>query len=144
MEGNNARYVLHKKTVEYTTIFMEFNDWMGLITRCNQALEKLRMKIQTLNEEGATTHDPLAHQENFDEIQHANNTFNALFEAQTMAKKGLRSFLPVVQNTYLQMHQVDILAYAEWNALIASKPQEFITSAMKHFLIEVSLLSRKW
>jgi hypothetical protein len=35
LEGNDARDLLHKKTVECTTIFKEVNDWMGVITHCN-------------------------------------------------------------------------------------------------------------
>jgi hypothetical protein len=69
LEGNDARDVLHKKTVECTTIFKEVSDWMGVITRCNQALEELCMKIQTLNEEASKAQDPLEQQEKFDEIQ---------------------------------------------------------------------------
>jgi hypothetical protein len=34
----------------------------------------------------------LAQQEKFDEIQHIDNTLNALFEAQEVAKKELREF----------------------------------------------------
>jgi hypothetical protein len=39
LEGNDARALLHKKTVECTTIFKEVSDWMGVITHHNQALE---------------------------------------------------------------------------------------------------------
>jgi hypothetical protein len=39
LEGNDARDLLHKNTVECTTIFKEVNDWMGVITHRNQELE---------------------------------------------------------------------------------------------------------
>jgi hypothetical protein len=63
LEGNNARVTLHKKTVECTTIFKEVSDWMGVISaRCNQTLEDLCLKIQSLNEEVAKALDPLEQQ----------------------------------------------------------------------------------
>jgi hypothetical protein len=34
LEGNDARDLLHKKTVECTTIFKEVNNWMGVINHC--------------------------------------------------------------------------------------------------------------
>jgi len=42
------------------------------------------------------------------------------------------------------MHQVETLADAKWNALIASNPKEFNTSATQLFVVETSLHSRKW
>jgi hypothetical protein len=36
--------------------------------------------------------DPLEQQEKFDQIQHADNELNALFEAQSIAKKELQEF----------------------------------------------------
>jgi hypothetical protein len=69
---------------------------------------------------------------------------NALFEAQTVAKKELRAFQPVVQTAYLQMHQVETLVDEEWNSLITSNPKEFNTSATQQFVAEASLLARKW
>jgi hypothetical protein len=42
------------------------------------------------------------------------------------------------------MHQVETLADAEWNSLIASKPKEFNLNATQQFVAEASLLSRKW
>ena len=92
LEGNNARVTFHKRIVECTTIFKEVSDWMGIISRCNQTLEDLRLKIQSLNEEVSNTMDPLEQQEKFDKIQQVNNDLNALFEAQTMANKELREF----------------------------------------------------
>ena len=59
MEGNNARVTLHKRTAECITIFKEFSDWMGIISRRNQTLEDLRLQIQSLNEEVTNTLDPL-------------------------------------------------------------------------------------
>jgi hypothetical protein len=66
VEGNDARVLLHKKTVECTTIFNEVSEWMGVITHHNQALEDLRIIIHTLNEKATKTHDPLEQEENFD------------------------------------------------------------------------------
>jgi hypothetical protein len=54
---------------------------MGIIARCNQTLEDVCTKIQSLNEEVVVTMDPLEQQEKFDQIQHADNELNALFEA---------------------------------------------------------------
>jgi hypothetical protein len=31
LEANDARDVMHKKTIECTTILKEVNDWMGVI-----------------------------------------------------------------------------------------------------------------
>jgi hypothetical protein len=45
-----------------------------------------------LNEEIATTMDPMEKQQKFDQIQHADNELNALFEAQSVAKKELHYF----------------------------------------------------
>jgi hypothetical protein len=89
LEGNNAIITLHKKTMECTTIFKEISDWMGVISWCNQTLEDLCSKIQSLNEEAAKSLDPLEQQAKFDEIQQVDNDLNALFEAQTVAKKEL-------------------------------------------------------
>jgi hypothetical protein len=89
LEGNNARETLHKQTVECTKIFREVSDWMGIISRHNHTLEDLCMKIQSLNAEATNTLDPLEQQEKFDKIQQADNELNALYEAQTIAKKEL-------------------------------------------------------
>jgi uncharacterized coiled-coil DUF342 family protein len=50
LEGNDARDLLHKNIAKCTTIFKEVSEWIGVITHCNQELEELRTKIQTLNE----------------------------------------------------------------------------------------------
>jgi hypothetical protein len=92
LEGNNAREILHKRTTKCTKIFREVSDWMGIISRCNQTLEDLHVKIQSFHEEETNTLDLLEQQEKFDKIQHANNDLNALYEAQTMAKKEIREF----------------------------------------------------
>ena len=81
LEGNNAWATLHKYTTESTKIFRDVGDWMGIIARRNQTLEDVRTKIQVLNEEVATTMDPLEQQKNFNQIQQADNELNALFEA---------------------------------------------------------------
>jgi hypothetical protein len=60
-----------------------------------------------LNEEVSITLYPLEQQEKFNKIQQENNELNALFEAQSVAKKELWEFQPIIQTTYLQMHQVD-------------------------------------
>jgi len=62
-------------------------------------------------------------------MQQANNSLNALFVAQTIEKRELRAFRPIIQTTYLEMHQVETLTDTNWNALIASKPKEFNLSA---------------
>jgi hypothetical protein len=66
LEGNDARDLLHKKTVECTTIFKEVRYWMGVITCHNQGLEELWTRIQTLNKEATKTHNPLEQQAKFD------------------------------------------------------------------------------
>jgi hypothetical protein len=91
LEGNDARDLLHKNIVECTTIFKEVNDWMGVITPLQPGTGILCTRIQTLNEEATKTHDPLEQQEKFDEMQQANNSLNALFEAQTSSKEGTKS-----------------------------------------------------
>jgi hypothetical protein len=144
LEGNNARATLHKRTTECTNIFREVSDWMGIIARRNQTLEDVRTRIQVLNEEVAATMDPLEQQQKFDQIQQADNELNALFEAQSIAKKELHDFRPVIQTVYMQMHQVDATTDSEWNSLVASKPKECITDATQQFIVEASLLARKW
>jgi hypothetical protein len=42
------------------------------------------------------------------------------------------------------MHQVDATTDSEWNSLAASKPKECITDATQQFVVEASLLARKW
>jgi hypothetical protein len=69
LKGNNARATLHKRTTKCIKIFREVSDWMGIITRCNQTLEDMHARIQLLNEEVATTMDPLEKQQKFYQIQ---------------------------------------------------------------------------
>jgi hypothetical protein len=69
---------------------------------------------------------------------------NALYEAQIVAKKELREFQPIVQTTYVQMHHMDTIADSEWNSLVVSKPKECIIDANQQFVVEASLLARKW
>jgi hypothetical protein len=102
------------------------------------------VKIQLLNEEVDNTLDPLEHQDKFDKMQQADNDLNALYEAQTVAKKELQEFRLVVQTTYLQMHQVDTIADSKWNSLVTSKTKGCITDTTQQFVIEASLLARKW
>jgi hypothetical protein len=123
LEGNNARETLHKHTTECKNIFREVSDWMGIIARRNQVLEDVCTKIQVLNEEFATTMDPLEKQQKFDQIQQVDNELIALFEAQSVAKKELRNFRPVIQTLYMHMDQVDATTYSEWNSLVTSKPK---------------------
>jgi hypothetical protein len=52
-----------------------------------------------LNEEVAATMDPMEQQQKFDQIQQADNELNALFEAQSVAKKELHDFRPVIQTS---------------------------------------------
>jgi hypothetical protein len=104
LEGNNARATLHKCTIECTKIFREVSDWMGIMTRRNQNLEEVSARIQLLNEEVVVTMEPLKQQEKFDQIQQADNKLNALFEAQSIAKKELHEFRPIIQTVYMQMH----------------------------------------
>jgi hypothetical protein len=101
-------------------------------------------RIQLLNEEVVATMDPLEQQQKFDQIQQADNELNALFEVQSVAKKELRDFRPVIQTVYMQMHQVDATTDSEWNSLVASKPKGCITDATQQFVVEASLLARKW
>jgi hypothetical protein len=117
---------------------------MGIISWCNQTLEDLHVKVQSLSEEATITLDPLEQQEKFDQIQQTDNELNALYEAQSVAKRELREFRPVVQKSYLQMHQVDATTDSEWNSLVASKPKGCITDTTQQFMAEASLLARKW
>jgi hypothetical protein len=144
LQGNNARATLHKQTMDCTRIFKEVSDWMGIIARRNQVLEEVRTKIQVLNEEVAVTMDPMEQQQKFDQIQQADNELNSLYEAQSVAKKELCDFRPVIQTAYMQMHQVDATTDSEWNSLVAAKPKEYNKEMTQQFLAEASLLARKW
>jgi hypothetical protein len=42
------------------------------------------------------------------------------------------------------MHQVDAITNSEWNSLVASKPEEFTIDATQQFVVEASVLARKW
>jgi hypothetical protein len=44
----------------------------------------------------------------------------------------------------MQMHQVDATLDSEWNSLVASKPKGCIIDVTHQFVVEASLLSRKW
>jgi len=92
LEGNNARVILHKRTVECTTIFKQVIDLMGLISWSNQTLEDLRLKIQSLNDEATKALDPLEQQEKYDKIHQLYNDMNTLFKTLVVAKKELREF----------------------------------------------------
>jgi len=48
--------------------------------------------------------DLLEKQHNFNQIQQANNELNTLFEVQSLAKKELREFQPIIHTIYMQMH----------------------------------------
>jgi hypothetical protein len=48
--------------------------------------------------------DPLEKQEKFNQIQQADNQLNTLFEAESIAKKGLCEFQLVIQTMYMKMH----------------------------------------
>jgi hypothetical protein len=72
------------------------------------------------------------------------NELNALFEVQSIAKKELHDFCLIIQTDYMKMHQVNATIDSEWNSLVASKPNGCITYATQHFIVEASLLSRKW
>jgi hypothetical protein len=144
LQGNNARAALHKHTTDCTKIFREVSDWMGIIARWNQVLEEVCTKIQVLNEEVVATMDPMEQQQKFDQIQQADNELNTLYEAQSVAKKELHDFRPVIQTTYMQMHQVDATTDSEWNSLVAAKPKEYNKETTQQFLAEASLLARKW
>jgi len=54
------------------------------------------MRIQLLNEEVTVTMDPLEQQVKFDRIQQVDNELNALFEAQSVAKKEIHDFRPII------------------------------------------------
>ena len=56
----------------------------------------------------------------------------------------MRNFWPVIQTTYMQMHQVDATTYSEWNSLVAAKPKEYNKEMTQQFLTEASLHSWKW
>jgi hypothetical protein len=72
------------------------------------------------------------------------NELNALYEAQTVVNKELCEFRPVVQTTYLHMHQVDAISGSKWDSLVASNPKECITDTTHQFVAKTSLLAKKW
>jgi len=69
--------------------------------------------------------EPMEQQHKFDQIQQADNELNTLYEAQSVAKKALHDFWPVIQTNYAQIHQVDATTDSEWNSLVAAKPKEY-------------------
>jgi hypothetical protein len=97
-----------------------------------------------LNEEVVSTMDPLEQQQNFDQIQQEDNDLNALFKAQSIAKKELRDLQLVIQIVYMHMHRVYATTYFEWNSLVTFKLKECITYATQQFIKETSLLAKKW
>jgi hypothetical protein len=97
-------------------------------------LEEVRTKIQVLNEEVAATMDPIEKQQKFDQIQQADNELNTLFEAQSVAKKELHDFRPVIQTTYMKMHQVDATTDSEWNLLVDAKQRNIEKRRPNSFL----------
>jgi hypothetical protein len=117
---------------------------MEIIAQRNQVLEEVCTKIQVLNEEVATTMDPMEQQQKFNQIQQADNEMNALFEAQSIEKKELRDFRPVIQVVYMKMHQFDATTDSEWNFLVASKTKADSKETTQQFVAEASLLARKW
>jgi hypothetical protein len=44
----------------------------------------------------------------------------------------------------MQMLQVDATSDLEWNSLVASKPKGCIAYETQQFMVEASLLARKW
>jgi hypothetical protein len=107
-------------------------------------LEEVRTNIQVLNEEVAATMDPIEKQQKFDQFQQADNKLNTLFEAHSIAKKELCDFRPIIQTSYMKMHQVDATADFEWNLFVDAKPKECSKETTQQFLAEASLLARKW
>jgi hypothetical protein len=85
--------------------------------------------------------DPMEQQQKFDQIQQAKNELNTLYEAQSIANKELCDIQPIIQTTYMQMHQVDATKDSEWNSLVASKPKEYNKETTQQFLAEASLLT---
>jgi hypothetical protein len=88
--------------------------------------------------------DLMEQQQKFDQIQQVDNELNALFEAQSIAKKELRDFRLVIQTVYMQMHKVDAITCSEWNLLVSSNPKECSKEATQQFFVEATLLARKW
>jgi hypothetical protein len=44
----------------------------------------------------------------------------------------------------MQMHQFDETTDSEWNSLVAAKPKECKKETTQQFMVEASLLARKW
>jgi hypothetical protein len=44
----------------------------------------------------------------------------------------------------MKMHQVDATIDSKWNSLVTSKPKGCITDETQQFIVEASLLARKW
>jgi hypothetical protein len=64
-----------------------------------------------------------------------------LYEAQSVAKKELHDFQPVIQTTYMKMHQFDATSDFEWNFLVVANPKEYNKETTQQFLAEASLLT---
>jgi hypothetical protein len=67
-----------------------------------------------------------------------------LYEAQSVAKKELCKFQPIIHTTYMLMHQVIATNISEWKLLVTAKPKEYSKETTQQFLAEASLLSWKW
>jgi len=83
-------------------------------------------------------------QHKFDQIQQADNELNALFEAQSIAKKDLRDFRPIIHSIYMHMNNVDAKIDYEWNLLVTYKPKGCNKEVTQQFVAEASLLTGKW
>jgi hypothetical protein len=97
-----------------------------------------------VNEEVAATMDPMEQQHKFNQIQQVDNELNTLYEAQSVAKKELHEFRPIIQSAYMQMHQFDASTYSKWHLLVAAKTEVYNKEMNQHFLAEESLLVQKW
>jgi hypothetical protein len=107
-------------------------------------LEEVHTNIQVLNEEVVATMDPMEQQHKFDQVQEADKKLNTLFEAQSVAKKELCEFRPIIQIAYMKMHQVDATTDSQWKLLVEGKPKEYKKEITQQFLAEASLLAQKW
>jgi len=56
----------------------------------------------------------------------------------------MHDFQPVIQTIYMKMHQVDVTTDSELKYSVASKTKECIIDTTQQFVVEVSLLARKW
>jgi hypothetical protein len=131
-------------TSECSQIFQLVNDWVGLLEPRNKPVEDLRAQIKQMNQEAQAITDPVEQNAKFAQIQEVDECLDLLYDTNQDMKKELREFKPVVQETYVQIQQLDYVVDSKWKTLMATKPIEPDVAMTQEFVIGASILVRKW